>query len=333
MPKMKGYFNRKLYLQNFFLFSFFIFLHIIMSKERIHMRMRKILSAILLFGSIFNGVAQQSYNNPVVDLDLPDPTIIKADDGFFYLYTTETVRNLPVLRSSNLVDWQLIGTAFSAETRPNFVPGGNIWAPDINKIGNKYVLYYSMSTWGGEWTSGIGVAVADRPEDNGHKYLFFGSFRGIYVIELNEDGLSVKKDFRRLRIAGTAYEGTYIHKRDGFYYLFASIGTCCEGAKSTYTTVVGRSKELFGPYFNKKNKSMLDNRHEVLIHKNEVFTGTGHNSEIVQDENGDDWIFYHGVKLAEPEGRVLLMDKIDWIDGWPVIKGNSPSIESSRPKF
>ena len=78
---------------------------------------------------------------------------------------------------------------------------------------------------------------------------------------------------------------------------------------------------------------MLANQHEVLIHKNETFTGTGHNSEIVQDKNGNDWIFYHGVKLAEPEGRVLLMDRIEWIDGWPVVKGNSPSTESPVPEF
>ena len=38
---------------------------------------------------------------------------------------------------------------------------------------------------------------------------------------------------------------------------------------------------------------MLDNHYEVLIHKNEAFVGTGHNSEIVTDDAGNDWIFYH----------------------------------------
>ena len=70
-----------------------------------------------------------------------------------------------------LVVWEFVGTAFTEQTRPNFEPQGNIWAPDINRIGNKYVLYYSMSEWGGEWTCGIGCAVSDRPDgpfkDNG----------------------------------------------------------------------------------------------------------------------------------------------------------------------
>ena len=304
--------------------------------------------------------AADKYSNPVIDYSLPDPSIIKGEDGYFYLYATEDIRNLPIHRSKDLVNWEFLGTAFTDENRPDFEPNGGIWAPDINKIGDKYVLYYSMSVWGGEWTCGIGCAVSDRPEgpfkdcgmmfrsngikvqnsidpfyieDNGHKYLFWGSFRGIYVIELSEDGLSLKSGSSPVQIAGTAYEGTYIHKRGGYYYMFASIGSCCEGLKSTYTTVVGRSTSLFGPYLDKKGQSMMDNHHEILIHKNDSFVGTGHNSEIVSDNAGTDWLFYHAVSVANPDGRVLMLDKIDWIDGWPSVEGNSPSVKSEKPRF
>lgn len=304
--------------------------------------------------------AADKYSNPVIDYSLPDPSIIKGEDGYFYLYATEDIRNLPIHRSKDLVNWEFLGTAFTDENRPDFEPNGGIWAPDINKIGDKYVLYYSMSVWGGEWTCGIGCAVSDRPErpfkdcgmmfrsngikvqnsidpfyieDNGHKYLFWGSFRGIYAIELSEDGLSLKSGSSPVQIAGTAYEGTYIHKRGGYYYMFASIGSCCEGLKSTYTTVVGRSTSLFGPYLDKKGQSMMDNHHEILIHKNDSFVGTGHNSEIVSDNAGTDWLFYHAVSVANPDGRVLMLDKIDWIDGWPSVEGNSPSVKSEKPRF
>lgn len=304
--------------------------------------------------------AADKYSNPVIDYSLPDPSIIKGEDGYFYLYATEDIRNLPIHRSKDLVNWEFLGTAFTDENRPDFEPNGGIWAPDINKIGDKYVLYYSMSVWGGEWTCGIGCAVSDRPEgpfkdcgmmfrsngikvqnsidpfyieDNRHKYLFWGSFRGIYAIELSEDGLSLKSGSSPVQIAGTAYEGTYIHKRGGYYYMFASIGSCCEGLKSTYTTVVGRSTSLFGPYLDKKGQSMMDNHHEILIHKNDSFVGTGHNSEIVSDNAGTDWLFYHTVSVANPDGRVLMLDKIDWIDGWPSVEGNSPSVKSEKPRF
>lgn len=304
--------------------------------------------------------AADKYSNPVIDYSLPDPSIIKGEDGYFYLYATEDIRNLPIHRSKDLVNWEFVGTAFTDATRPDFEPEGGIWAPDINKIGDKYVLYYSMSVWGGEWTCGIGCAVADRPEgpfkdcgmmfrsngikvqnsidpfyieEDGKKYLFWGSFRGIYAIELSKDGLTVKAGATPVQIAGTAYEGTYIHKRGDYYYMFASIGSCCEGLKSTYTTVVGRSKQLMGPYVDKKGNRMLDNHHEVLIHKNESFVGTGHNSEIVSDNAGTDWLFYHAVSVANPDGRVLMLDKIDWIDGWPSVEGNSPSVKSEKPRF
>lgn len=303
-------------------------------------------------------MAENTYTNPVVDYSLPDPSVIKGDDGYYYLYATEDIRNLPIHRSKDLVNWELVGTAFTDETRPDFEPKGGLWAPDINKIGDKYVLYYSMSVWGGEWTCGIGCAVADTPagkfkdcgmmfrsnginvqnsidpfyiEDGGKKYLFWGSFHGIYGIGLSDDGLKVKEGAKPVQVAGDAYEGTYIHKRDGYYYLFASIGRCCEGIKSTYTTVVGRSDKLFGPYFDKQGRSMSDNHHEVLIQKNESFVGTGHNSEIVTDKAGDDWMFYHAVKVSDPDGRVLMLDKIVWEEDWPSVKTNSPSLESEKP--
>ncbi|NMA72889.1 MAG: family 43 glycosylhydrolase [Bacteroidales bacterium] len=300
------------------------------------------------------------YHNPIINYSLPDPSIIEGDDGYFYLYATEDIRNLPIHRSKNLVDWEYIGTAFTEHTRPTFEENGGLWAPDINKINDKYVLYYSMSVWGGEWTCGIGCATADKPEgpftdqgkmirsneinvknsidpfyieENGKKYLFWGSFRGIYFIELSDDGLSIKEGSVPQLVAGTAYEGTYIYKKEGYYYFFASIGTCCEGLNSTYTTVVGRSDNLFGPYVDKKGGKMLDNKHEILIHKNNSFVGTGHNSEIVKDDAGNDWFFHHAVSTKNPEGRVLMMDKIEWSEGWPLVTGNSPSIEADKPVF
>ena len=146
-------------------------------------------------------------------------------------------------------------------------------------------------------------------EDGGEEVSLWGSFRGIYAIELADDGLSLKEGVAPQQVAGTAYEGTYIHKKDGHYYFFASVGSCCEGLKSTYTTVVGRSDKLFGPYLDKQGGSMMDNRHEVLIHKSDAFVGTGHNSEIVTDNAGNDWFFYHAVSVKHPEGRVLMLDK------------------------
>jgi arabinan endo-1,5-alpha-L-arabinosidase len=313
----------------------------------------------LFVASICTGQDAGNYSNPVVAKNLPDPTVIKTSDGYFYLYATGRIT--PIYKSNNLVDWTFEGTAFTEESRPDFEPDGGIWAPDINVIDGKYVLYYSMSVWGGEQTCGIGVAVADNPgeqfidrgklfrsneigvqnsidqfymEENGKKYLFWGSFHGIYCIELENNGLNIKKAAEKRQIAGTAFEGTYIHKKDEYYYLFASVGTCCEGVNSTYRLVVGRSKSLFGTYLDKSGKDMTDNGYSVVIESNERFKGPGHCSEIVQDDAGSDWIFYHGVDVTNPNGRMLLLDQIKWDqDKWPYIEGGTPSLISTKPVF
>ena len=103
------------------------------------------------------------YCNPVLAKSTPDPTVIQAPDGMFYLYATEDIHNIPIYKSPDLVNWTFVGTAFTDATRPTFEPKAGLWAPDINHIDGKYVLYYAMSRWGGEHTCGIGCAVADSP--------------------------------------------------------------------------------------------------------------------------------------------------------------------------
>lgn len=301
------------------------------------------------------------YHNPIINTSLPDPTVIRASDGNFYLYATEDIRNTPIYKSGDLVHWTYVGTAFTNSTRPTLVKDGGIWAPDINYINGQYVLYYAMSTWGGEWQAGIGAAVADRPEgpfkdcgkvltsmeigvqnsidgyyftENGRHYLFWGSFRGIYAIELSADGLSVLPGAEKQKVAGSFMEAVCIHRRGDYYYMFGSFGSCCDGANSTYRITVGRSEHLLGPYVNRQGKQLMDNQYEVVLHANNQFVGTGHNAEIITDDHGDDWMIYHSFLRSDiGRGRVLMMDQLKWKDGWPYVDTDSPSKERQKPYF
>ena len=94
---------------------------------------------VFMVGTCFSqGKAQTksavSYKNPVVDIAMPDPTVIKAADGYFYMYATESTRNVPIMKSKDLVQWTFCNTAFTNKTRPRFEPKAGIWAPDINYI-------------------------------------------------------------------------------------------------------------------------------------------------------------------------------------------------------
>ena len=302
-----------------------------------------------------------TYQNPVFNHDFPDPNLLLAKDSFFYAYSTQASwKNenfggeyfLPVIRSKNLVNWQVVGDALTK--KPDWKSEGGIWAPDASFHNNTYFLYYSYSTWG-DPNPGVGVATSEKPEgpftdhgkvffskeigvsnsidpfffeEKGKPYLIWGSFHGIYGVELTEDGLHVKGE--KFQIGGDAYEGSFIYKRDKYYYYLGSTGTCCEGEKSTYQVKVSRSAAFKGPYVDKEGKPLLENGGTVLLQKDtgkNGFTGPGHNGDIVTDKAGQTWMIYHAFDKKNPTRRVMLLDKITWKEGWPVIEKSQPSFD------
>ncbi len=330
------------------------------------MMTKSLFSMLLAVSTVFGACATEeakTYTNPVIKYSLPDPTVIKASDGYFYLYATEDTHNVPIYRSKDLVTWRYAGTAFTDATRPmDYCPNGGIWAPDINYINGQYVMYYSKSEWGKTWDCGIGVAVSSRPnggfhdahklfissevniencidpffiQDDGHNYLFWGSFHDIYGVELTDDGLAVKEGSTPQKIAGGLIEATMIVKHNGYYYLIGSAGSCCEGANSTYRLVMTRSRNLFGPYVDRNGNTAVGDNFSPLLNKSQQVFGPGHCSEFVEDDAGQTWVLYHGFQASNIDaGRVTYLDKVNWgSDGWPTIQGMRPSTEAEAPIF
>ncbi|MBR2169754.1 MAG: family 43 glycosylhydrolase, partial [Alistipes sp.] len=88
-----------------------------------------------------------------------------------------------------------------------------------------------------------------------------------------------------------------------------------------------------GPYVDKQGRKMLDNHYEILLTSDSHVKGPGHNSQIITDDKGQDWIFYHGYDVNAPNaGRKMYMDRVVWIDGWPQITlDKNPSVTSVAP--
>lgn len=307
-----------------------------------------------------------AYTNPIFSgFSLPDPDVIRADDGYFYLYATEhsrkdaNMKNVPIMRSSDLINWTRVGSLFTDTTHPQITDqDAGIWAPSVNRVGNQYVIYYSQP--GQNYKHAIGVAVSDSPtgpfrdlgklidsneqgvdisidaylyQENGHNYLFWGSFRSISVLELTEDGLAIKnkETQKRREVAGGQYEATVVVKRDGWYYLIVSTGNYAKGG--TYRLVVGRSKSLFGPYVDKEGRDMMSVHDELVLQGNDLFSSPGHCSRIITDDAGQDWILYHAYP-NDKDFRCLMLDRINWVNGWPEAPGLQPSSQSvERPVF
>ena len=112
------------------------------------------------------------YANPVLDSDFPDPAVLRAADGHYYAYATQTERdgkmiNMQVARSADLVTWQHLGDAlpvkpaWAAKTQ-------DFWAPHGHYADGRYYLYYSAKPDAALTDDKRGlclaVATADRPE-------------------------------------------------------------------------------------------------------------------------------------------------------------------------
>lgn len=301
-----------------------------------------------------SGVEKIYYTNPVYDFDFADPSIIKGEDGYFYAFAT----GRKAIRSKDLVNWEQIGNAL--EKNPTWgTSGANVWAPHVTKIGDEYIYYYSLSKWD-DPNPGIGYATslaASGPYvdhgklfksdeigvnnsidpfvfvDNEKVYMVWGSFRGIYLTELSSDGKSVKDLSKKTLLAGFeteqalnvyTYEAAYVVKKDDFYYLFLSQGTCCTGDR-TYNVRVARASKLEGPYYDDANRNMFGiDRGASVVQRSGHFIATGHNS-VIQDDAGDYWMLYHAYPAGITNKRVLLIDKLEWNDGWPSIKNKLPS--------
>lgn len=272
---------------------------------------------------------------------------------------------LPIMRSTDMVTWEYVGDIFSADDpRPAYwSEGTRPWAPDIRYIDGTYNLTYSLSGQGvalltsvsptGPWIDhGLIIPVTNSgcPTHNidqatftdidGTHYMYWGSYDTMCVSKMSPDARALEGPITQVA-QGRRAEGAFVVRRDAFYYFFYSDAGCCQGSFSGYTVKVGRSTSPLGPFVDDEGVDLMTPTTKagyVLASNGNGFTGTGHNA-IQQDVAGQDWLVYHAVPTADPDfpplggGRLnalskrpLMIDRLDWIDGWPVVRaGAGPS--------
>lgn len=270
----------------------------------------------------------------------------------------------PIWKSDDMQNWEYVCDVFENYNPTWGTSGAGVWAPTVVKIGENWCFYYSLST-GGDTNPGIGLATSPTPYgpwthhgklfnseeigvtnsidphvfvDEGKVYMVFGSFGGlITLIELTEDGMGLKGGLEyqkenKVALGGyeifelNNYEASLIIKKDGWYYLLLSTGSCLSGTNSTYHVVVAKSQSVTGPYLDSSTRDMFGpNRGDpVVVPSTSGAMGTGHCS-VITDDNGDYWMLYHGynTKGENPNARVLYLDKLVWDEetGMPSVEG------------
>ena len=111
--------------------------------------------------------------------------------------------------------------------------------------------------------------------------------------QLLDDGVTVYE--------GPTAEGTKFHKIGDYYYLSIPEG----GVGPGWQTVL-RSKDIYGPYERK-----------VVLETGSTAINGPHQGAIVDTPYGE-WWFLHFQK-KDPLGRVVHLQPMQWVDGWPVM--------------
>ncbi len=283
------------------------------------------------------------YRNPILFADYSDPDVIR--DGLNYYLVASTfhfVPGIPILESSDLVHWTIIGhvvNRLNMDPRYSMI-GGNrygkgVWAPSIRKHDGRFYVYFPTPSEGifvstaeqmtGPWSEPevvIAGAGFEDPcpfwDDDGTAYLIHSrtgagplilhrmSADGKHVLD---EGKTIVQDPEHLPVL----EGPKLYKRDGYYYIFAPIGGVGGGSQA-----VLRSRQIYGPY-----------EHRVVLAQGSTSINGPHQGGYVETPDGEGWFVHFQADGAH--GRIVHLEPVRWQDDWPVIGADPDGASTGQP--
>ncbi|KAJ8111101.1 hypothetical protein OPT61_g6221 [Boeremia exigua] len=277
-----------------------------------------------------------------------DPSII-YEDGTYWRFSTSgniAVATAPSIKGP----WTYQGPLLPEGTKIKVAPNQDIWAPSISKFANTYYTHYSVSTMGsqssqiglatadslfGPWTDHGSLNLPQHPSYNlidpsifqasptDPLYFTFGSYwSGIQQFSLPSpdrlmalDGsLARHKDIRTLVTNSTAraavVEGAVMHEHEGLYFLFFSVGACCNTPPNLaplgdeYRIAVCRADAVTGPFFDQEGRDCRKSGGTtVLASHGDVYAPGGQGIMRlpgIDGEEGRDVMYYHYVNNRYP---------------------------------
>ena len=298
-----------------------------------------------------------TYSNPVIPGEIPDPTIIRVGETYYAAGTSfDFGPNYPIYQSDDLVNWERIASVFS---EPPAWSSDDFWAPELFYKDGTYFVYYTTKRKDNRIAC-IGLATTDDIHkgftDHGiiiewgeeaiDAFVFQDEDEKLYITwkaygltegrdveilasELSSDGLELVGEHFTLTDHnqgwdGLGDEGQCLVKRDGYYYLFYSIGGCCDN-KCDYRVRVARSKDL---------RSGWEQYPDPILQGGEEWLCTGHGTLVTTPDSR--WYYlYHAYNATDFEfiGRQGLLDELFWDNqtGWPYFMNGTPSETAETP--
>ncbi len=290
------------------------------------------------------------FRNPIVPGYNPDPSICRKGDTFYLVNSTfEFFPGVPLRQSKNLVNWSLTGCVLDRESQLPLTgchPSGGIFAPTIRyHDGMFYMITTNVNRMWMEGKPGNFIVHAKNPEgpwsepawidqmgidpsiffDDDGSCWYTGTGhdekgdQGIVFFKLDPmtgEILSDKKIISR-GSGGKCPEGPHMYKKDGWYYLMLAEG----GTEFGHMETIARSRNIEGPYEFNPAGPLLTARNT----NGYPIQCTGH-ADLVDDESGGWWVVSLGTRpigpMAHHLGRETFLGRIDWADGWPVMRNN-----------
>jgi len=298
------------------------------------------------------------YKNPVSESPCADPGVLKVGDWYYAACTGGRFR---IRRSRDLVNWRFTGSYILPEGGPPWSSGSLYhWAPELHFVNDKIVAYFTAADGDGQRAVGAAPAddilgpyeMRDAPlvtnpigvidpnffqDDDGKKYLLWkvaGTWAGmptqIYLRRLGPLGLGFAGGSHAVELIrndpstweGSTTEAPWLMKHGGYYYLFYS-GNATD---ARYRVGVARATQVTGPY-TKLGSPILRN--------SGTWVGPGH--QAIAQVDGLDYLVYHawGTKpngdRDVDRGRLLMVDRIRWVDGWPKIADDGKPTRTLQP--
>lgn len=285
------------------------------------------------------------YKNPILHADYSDPDAIRVGDDFYMIASSfNHAPGLPLLHSKDLVNWRILNHALPFQ-RPLDVfsrvqHGNGVWAPAIRFHKGEFYIYFPDPDYGiymtktkdpaGRWTDPVLVFAGrglidpcpfwDEDGNNYLAYAYAGSRAGLKsvlaIARLNAEGTqvldrgSIVYDGHEL---DPTIEGPKVHKRNGYYYLFAPAGGVATGWQ-----LVLRSKNIYGPYERK-----------VVMNQGNTPINGPHQGAWVDTQTGEDWFLHFQDKDAY--GRIVHLQPMKWVNDWPVIGADKKNTGIGEP--
>ena len=297
-----------------------------------------------------------TFTNPIFYDEFSDPDLIRVGDWFYMTGTTmHAVPGLPVLRSRDLVNWELVSYAMPTFPEgPEYrledgkdLYGQGIWAPCLRYHDGRFHIFANVNERGlqvftatdpaGPWThSRIDRNLHDLSvlfDDDGRVWAVY-DYNEVKLVELKPDLSGVVEGSERTIIpAGNGMgEGHHFYKVDGRYYIisanYAPTGRMqaarAERLDGPWETVVISAGETFGTQRGwwedavGQRTPVPTGATRFSMHKpgaNALGAVPLHQGGIVQAPDGQWWGF--SMMDLKSIGRTTAISPLTWHDGWP----------------